>query len=134
VRSLAMDRRRPASGWRAASFAAALFAITLNFLQPLAHAALMRDGGPMAVSLWTSMCAPSTGQDDAQGSMPAAGKMHECCLGLAHAPSLAVPSTSFVAAPLVALRVERPLVSVDALAPVGIRDGPNQPRAPPSFV
>ena len=87
-----MDRRRPATGWRAASFAAALFAITLNFLQPLAHAALMRDGGPMAVSLWTSMCAPSAGQDDAQDSMPAAGKMHECCLGLAHAPTLAVPS------------------------------------------
>ena len=87
--SLGMDRKRPASGWRAATFAAALFAITLNFLQPLAHAALMRDGGPMAVSLWTSMCTPSTGQDDAQDSMPAAGKMHECCLGLAHAPTLA---------------------------------------------
>ena len=134
MRSLGMDRRRPATGWRAASFAAALFAITLNFLQPLAHAALMRDGGPMAVSLWTSMCAPSTGQDDAQDSMPAAGKMHECCLGLAHAPSLAVPSTSFVAAPLFAVLVDRPFVAVDSLAPVGIRDGPNQPRAPPSFV
>jgi hypothetical protein len=128
-----MDRRRPASGWRAATFAAALFAITLNFLQPLAHAALMRDGGPMAMSLWTSMCAPSTGQDDAQDSMPAAGKIHECCLGLAHAPTLAAPS-SFVVAPLVAVIVDRPLVALDALAPVGIRDGPNQPRAPPSLV
>jgi hypothetical protein len=127
-----MDRRRPASGWRAATFAAALFAITLNFLQPLAHAALMRDGGPMAVSLWTSMCTPSTGQDDAQDSMPAAGKMHECCLGLAHAPTLAVPSTSSVAAPPFTTIVDRPHVAVDALAPVGIRDGPNQPRAPPS--
>ena len=72
-----MDRRRPDTGWRAATFAAALFAITLNFLQPLAHAALMRDGGPMAVSLWTSMCTPSAGQDDAQDSMPVAGKMHD---------------------------------------------------------
>ena len=129
-----MDRRRPDTGWRAATFAAALFAITLNFLQPLAHAALMRDGGPMAVSLWTSMCAPSAGQDDPQESMPAAGKMHECCLGLAHAPTLAVPSSSFVAAPLFAVLVDRPPVAVDALAPVGIRDGPNQPRAPPSLV
>jgi hypothetical protein len=128
-----MDRRRPASGWRAATFAAALFAITLNFLQPLAHAALMRDGGPMAVSLWTSMCTPSTGQDDAQDSMPAAGKMHECCLGLAHAPTLAVPFTSSVAAPLFTTIVDLPHVAVDALAPVGIRDGPNQPRAPPSL-
>ena len=127
-----MDRRRPATGWRAATCAAALFAITLNFLQPLAHAALMRDGGPMAVSLWTSMCAPGAGQDDAQGSMPAAGKMHECCLGLAHAPTLAAPSSSsFVAAALFAALVDRPPVAVDALAPVGIRDGPNQPRAPP---
>ena len=134
MRSLGMDRKRPATGWRAASFAAALFAITLNFLQPLAHAALMRDGGPMALALWTSMCAPSTGQDEAQGSMPAAGKMHECCLGLAHAPTLAVPSASFVAAPLFAVLVDRLPLAVDALAPVGIRDGPNQPRAPPSFV
>ena len=80
------------------------------------------------------MCTPSTGQDDAQDSMPAAGKMHECCLGLAHAPTLAVPSSSFVAAPLFAAIVDRPLVAVDALAPVGIRDGPNQPRAPPALV
>jgi hypothetical protein len=129
-----MDRRRPATGWRAASFAAALFAITLNFLQPLAHAALIRDGGPMALSFWTSMCTPSAGQGDSPDSMPAAGKMHECCLGLANAPTLAVPSASFVAAPLFAVLVDRPLVAVDALARVGIRDGPNQPRAPPSFV
>ena len=128
-----MDRRRPASGWRAATFAAALFAITLNFLQPLAHAALMRDGGPMAVSLWTSMCTPGAAQDDAQDSMPAAGKVHECCLGLAHASTLAVPSASSVAAPLFTTIIDRPHVAVDALAPVGIRDGPNQPRAPPSL-
>ena len=71
----------------------------------------MRDGGPMAVSLWTSMCAPSTSQDDAQDSMPAAGKMHECCLGLAHAPTLAVPSASFVAAPLFAAIIDHPPVA-----------------------
>jgi hypothetical protein len=129
-----MDRRRPASGWRAATFAAALFAITLNFLQPLAHAALMRDGGPMAVSLWTSMCSSSAGQDDEQDSLPAGGKMHECCLGLAHAPTLAAPCDSFVPAPRIAIAVDRPPVALDTLAPVGIRDGPNQPRAPPSLV
>ncbi len=63
---LTIIRNRPEPGWRAATFAAALFAITLNFLQPLAHAAMMRDGGPMAVSLWTSMCTPSAGEDNAQ--------------------------------------------------------------------
>lgn len=129
-----MNCRRPDTGWRAASFAAALFAITLNFLQPLAHAALMRDGGPLALSLWTSMCAPSAGQDDAQDSMPAAGKMHECCLGLAHAPTLAAQPVASVVVELFATIVDRPLAAVDALAPVGIRDGPNQPRAPPSLV
>src|SRR5262249_39305786 len=52
-----MDRGRPVTGWRAATFAAALFAITLNFLQPLAHAALLRDGGPVAAaSLWGAFC------------------------------------------------------------------------------
>ena len=102
-----MDRKRPDRGWRAASFAAALFAITLNFLQPLAHAALMRDGGPVASSLWTSMCLPGAGQDD-QGSMPAAGKHHECCLGLAHAPGLVEPSTAFVAIDL-PVAIVRPL-------------------------
>jgi hypothetical protein len=129
-----MDRERPATGWRAASFAAALFAITLNFLQPLAHAALMRDGGPVAASLWMSMCLPDSGQDGQQGSLPPAGKLHECCLGLAHAPALAAPPTAFVVVQLSVSPVDRPQLAVDALAPVGIRDGPSQPRAPPSSV
>jgi hypothetical protein len=60
--------------------------------------------------------------------------MHECCLRLAHAPTLAVPSAAFVVTPLFAAIVDRPPVAVDALAPVGIRDGPHQPRAPPSLV
>jgi Protein of unknown function (DUF2946) len=129
-----MDRERPASGWRAASFAAALFAITLNFLQPLVHAALMRDGGPTASSLWMSMCLPDSGQDGQQGSLPAAGKLHECCLGLAHTPTLAAPSTAFVVVELPVTVADRPLLAVDVLMPVGIRDGPSQPRAPPFFV
>ena len=128
-----MDRRRPASGWRAATFAAALFAITLNFLQPLAHAALMRDGGPMAVSLWTSMCSSSAGQDDDQDSLPAAGKMHECCLGLAHAPTLAAPSTSFVVVPPLAVTAERPLVASTPWRPSASATAPASPADhPPS--
>ena len=123
-----MDRKRSDQGWRAASLAAALFAITLNFLQPLVHAALMRDGGPAASGLWASMCLPDTNADQ-QGSAPA-GKLHECCLGLAHAPSLANPSTSFVSIDRAAAIVQ-PLDTVQSLTPVGIRDGPSQPRAPP---
>jgi hypothetical protein len=126
-----MIRKRPVAGWRAASFAAALFAITLNFLQPLAHAALIREGGSIASSIWASMCLPSDGQADSQDSVPA-GTPHECCLGLAHAPVLAAPSAAFVAIDLPATIV-RPLEAAPSLAPVGIRDGPSQPRAPPSF-
>ena len=127
-----MIRKRSESGWRVASLAAALFAITLNFLQPLAHAALMRDAGPQAAAkMWGAFCLPVAGQDDTEGSTPVAGKSHECCL--AHAPVLAELSTAFA-------RVEPTPAAihfgteVDALSPVGIRDGPSQPRAPPSHV
>ncbi len=127
-----MDRRRSDQGWRATALAAALFAITLNFLQPLAHAALMRDGAPS--TLWTAMCLPSLlqGGDQQQGSQhPAsAAAAHECCLGLAHAPALATPSAAFVAIDRPAVTV-RPLETAQAFTPVGIRDGPSQPRAPP---
>lgn len=129
-----MVRERSESVWRAAAFAAALFAITLNFLQPLAHAALMRDGGSMAATkMWGVFCLPTAGQDDAQGQMPAAGKSHECCLGLAHAPVLAELSTTFALVKHVAAAV-RFVAATDVVSPVGIRDGPSQPRAPPSFV
>ena len=122
-----MIRRRSDQGWRAAAFAAALFAITLNFLQPLAHAAMMRDGGATA-GTWAAMCLPGAQQQDDQ--TPAAGTPHECCLGLAHASTLAEPSTAFVAIDRPATTV-RPLETAQSLTPVGIRDGPSQPRAPP---
>ena len=128
-----MIRRRSDSGWRATSLAAALFAITLNFLQPLAHAALMRDGGPQAAAkMWGAFCQPAAGQDDADAPLPSAGKSHECCLGLAHAPALAEISTAFVLVEHIVAAV-RFVAVTDAPMPVGIRDGPSQPRAPPSF-
>src|SRR5262249_22935269 len=127
-----MDRTRPVAGWRAATFAAALFAITLNFLQPLAHAALMRDGGPVAAAgLWGAFCVTMGGEDDAsQSSAPAAAKIHECCLALAHANAVAQPPTVFV---FIEPRAEviRLASQTEALAAVGIRDGPSQPRGPP---
>ena len=129
-----MIRKRSESDWRVASLAAALFAITLNFLQPLAHAALMRDGGPQAAAkMWGAFCLPVAGQDDAQGSAPTAGKVHECCLGLVHAPVLAELSTTFVRVEPISTAI-RFVAALDAISPVGIRDGPSQPRAPPSFV
>ncbi len=129
-----MIRKRSESGWRAAAFAAALFAITLNFLQPLAHAALMRDGGPEAAArMWGGFCLASVSQSDADAPMPSVAESHECCLGLAHAPVLAELSTAFTLVEPVATAL-RVVAEVDALSPVGIRDGPSQPRAPPAFV
>ena len=130
-----MDRSRPDQGWRAMAMAVALFAITLNFLQPLAHAALMRDGAPS--TLWTAMCLPSLlqgGDQQQDGQRPAsAAASHECCLGLAHAGSFAPPPTAFVAVEPVAATAA-PLLPSEQPTPVGIRDGPSQPRGPPSLV
>lgn len=126
-----MDRRRSDQSWRTVALAAALFAITLNFLQPLAHAALMRSG---TSGNWAAMCLPSALQEGAEqgdNQRPATARtMHECCLGLAHAPALGEPSTFFVAVDRPATIV-RPLETAEVRTSVGIRDGPSQPRAPP---
>jgi hypothetical protein len=127
-----MDRNRPLPAWRSAAFAVALFAITVNFLQPLAHAALLRFAPPQA--LWSVLCNSATADpahDD--GSRPAAKHSHECCLGLAHAVAFAPPATIVTSVDRVAATVQ-PLVSFGQLTPVGIRDGPHRPRGPPSFV
>lgn len=129
-----MDRKRPDRGWRAAAFAAALFAITLNFLQPLAHAAMLRDGGPQgAAALWGVLCLPTTQEDGNPGPVPGASRVHECCLGLAHAPVLAEPSSGFVAVEAVVADLFF-AAGPDILIPVGIHDGPHRPRGPPSHV
>ena len=127
-----MDRSRPDQGWRAMAMAVALFAITLNFLQPLAHAALLRVGSPGA--LWNVFCnATAADPDGKSGSAPMAAQQHECCLGLAHAGSFAPPPTAFVAVEPVAATAA-PLLPSEQPTPVGIRDGPSQPRGPPLLV
>ena len=129
-----MMRKRFDPGWRVAALAAALFAITLNFLQPLAHAALMREGGPQAAALmWDAFCQPAADQDDERGPPPAAGTMPECCLGLAHAPVLPALALSFLLVEPTAITT-RFAAALDTIPPVGMRDGPAQPRAPPPFI
>jgi len=123
-----MHRKHLLAGGRSAVLAAALFAITINFLQPLVHAALLR-GGPTTVAIWKSMCLSASQEDDTR---PQKDEPHACCLGMANAPSLPALAGSFVAVQLVARVESRPAVAVDALAPVGIRDGPPQPHGPPS--
>jgi len=128
-----MDRGRSLSGWRASALAVALFAITLNFLQPLAHAALMRDGP--ASALWNVFCSaavadPQSDSASDKNSKPATAEAHDCCLGLAHTVVFTAPTTAFVLLPPVDL-AEAPLPATDKPAAVGIRDGPGRPRGPP---
>ncbi|MBV8166438.1 MAG: DUF2946 family protein, partial [Alphaproteobacteria bacterium] len=86
-----MDRNRPSSAWRSAALVVALFAVTVNFLQPLAHAALFRLGAPEA--LWSIFCnSAAADPTHADGSLPTASHDHDCCLGLAHATPLVEPS------------------------------------------
>ena len=122
----------PPSGVRALALMAALFAVTLNFLQPLAHAASMRDGNPSA--LWSMFCNSAVADPDnkADATPPKSADTHECCLGLAHAPSLIAPSSVFVALPPVVAALAPSLPSEQRPA-VAIRDGPTRPRGPPSF-
>src|SRR3954466_612472 len=118
---------------RAVAFAAAPLAITLNFLQPLVHAVLMRDRAP--TEPWGPVCSasPEQGQDGQRPKAPLAANKHDCCLGLAHAAAFAPPVMVASAVAPVAMAMA-PLDSLDRLTPVGIRDGPHRPRGPPSFV
>ncbi len=127
-----MIRTRPESGRRSVVLATALFAITLNFLQPLVHAALMRDGTPTAV--WTVFCnAFATDPDGGSRSVPGqTAKSHECCLGLAHAQAVTEPSTNFLPVAY-ARRAVPPPPATEPAKTVAIRDGPHRPRGPPTL-
>ena len=126
-----MDRTGPVTGRRAVAFAAALFAITLNFLQPLAHAALLWDGGPMeAARFWGVFCLPAADTESGEAPIPDAGKIHECCLGLAHATAMVGPPALFTVEPP-AVHVASVMAAAPTVGTAGIRDGPLQARAPP---
>jgi hypothetical protein len=126
-----MIRKHPASGWRAMAFATALFAVTLNFIQPLAHAALLH--GDLPLALWTVFCTNTAGAGNGSESVPPqAAEDHECCLGLAHAQTLLAPLAIFLLVVFAGL-VLPSLRTTEQPAAVGIRDGPHRPRGPPSF-
>lgn len=115
----------------------ALLAVTLDFLQPLAHAASMRNGGPSLA--WSILCRAASADPDradtgsGSTSMPApSAGIHECCLGLAHAPPLIVPSTNFISLPPIETASASPVPAAQRPS-IAIRDGPTRPRGPPSF-
>jgi hypothetical protein len=130
------DAGRPVRSPRAGALFAALLGITLNLLQPLAHAALMRDAGPGV--LWSAWCKAAVADPEepaaadrgtsAPSTVPG---QHDCCLGLAHAPSLLAPSGAFVLLPPVDGAVLMLLPAAQRPS-VAIRDGPPRPRGPPS--
>lgn len=125
-----MSAERSPSRIRAFVLAAALFAVTLAILQPLSHAVMLRMGGPEATAgLWEAICQTGTEGRSDQSDRPTA-KVHECCFGLAHAPVL-IGLT--VAPVLVARASESGPVALHHHHPTtgAIRDGPQQPRAPP---
>lgn len=108
---------------------AALFAVTLAILQPLAHAVMLRTGGPeAAAALWGAICQTTDGETE--GSGPSNAKVHDCCFGLAHAPVLLGPAVAIAlvekvpASNRIPSRHHHPTTGA-------IRDGPQQPRAPP---
>ncbi len=125
-----MIAKQPVSRLRSMALAAALFAITLAILQPLSHAVMLRMGGPeAAAALWGAICQSPAG-DEAEGSGPSTAKVHDCCFGLAHTPVLLGPAVAAVfveqvpASDRVPSRHHHPTTGA-------IRDGPQQPRAPP---
>lgn len=122
---------------QASALLLALFAITLDFLQPLAHAASMRNGEPGV--LWPVLCRAAsadpdrseTGGDSTPVPARSAG-IHACCLGLAHAPPLIPPSADFISLPPIETALAPPLPAAQRPS-IAIRDGPPRPRGPPSL-
>jgi hypothetical protein len=126
-----MIATKPISRLRSMALTAALFAITLAILQPLSHAVMLRMGGPeAAAALWGAICQPTAGGEADQESGPSNAKVHDCCFGLAHTPVLLGPAVAAVfvaqvpASDRVLSRHHHPTTGA-------IRDGPQQPRAPP---
>jgi hypothetical protein len=116
---------------RAIALPVALFAITLAVLQPLAHALMLRTGSmEAAAAMWGAFCQPNAEQGEAGKQGPAKGKVHECCIGLAHAPVLSLPSDASIAVELSLTAAALPADRHDP-SKGAIRDGPHQPRAPP---
>lgn len=107
----------------------ALFAITLAIFQPLSHAVMLRMGGlEAATALWGSLCQPTGEKGESQG--PANAKVHDCCFGLAHASAQVLPSG--VSIEVEATEAPQRVYTARHHPSTGaIRDGPNQPRAPP---
>jgi len=123
--------KQPLTRLRSLALTAALFAITLAIFQPLSHAVMLRMGGlEAATALWGALCQPNGEKGEGESQGPANAKVHDCCFGLTHAPAQVLPSGASVEVD----PVEAPqrIHTAHHHPSTGtIRDGPNQPRAPP---
>jgi hypothetical protein len=126
-----MSARQPPSQLRSLALIAALFAVTLAIMQPLVHSVMLRIGGPEAGGgLWATICQPSADGEPSDRSNSPASKFHDCCFGLAHAPVLLGPSVASIFVDQV-LRSDSVPSKHHHPTTGAIRDGPQQPRAPP---
>ena len=126
-----MIAKQPMSRLRSLALTVALFAVTLAVFQPLAHAVMLRTGGlEAATAMWGSLCQPSAENSETDSQAPANAKVHDCCFGLAHAPAQVLPSGASIAVEA-AEAPQRVHAAHHHPSTGAIRDGPNQPRAPP---
>jgi len=126
-----MVAKQPVSRLRSIALTVALFAITLAIFQPLSHAIMLRMGGlEAAAALWGSLCQPSGEKGEGESQGPANAKVHDCCFGLAHASAQVLPSGASIE--VEATETAQRVATAHHHPSTGaIRDGPNQPRAPP---
>jgi len=125
-----MSAKQPLSQTHTLVLVAALFAVTLAILQPLAHAVVLRTGGPeAAATLWGAIC-QTKADGEAEGSGSSTAKVHDCCFGLAHSPTLLGPAVAAVLVGQVPASDRAPTRHHHPTTGA-IRDGPHQPRAPP---
>ncbi|MGQ3301561.1 DUF2946 family protein [Reyranella sp.] len=126
-----MVAKQPFSRLRSLALTVALFAVTLAVFQPLAHAVMLRMGSfEAAAALWGSLCQPRGDKSEADHRGSANARVHDCCFGLAHAQAQALPSGISID---VEIRETAQRIHIAHHHPStgAIRDGPNQPRAPP---
>lgn len=126
-----MVAMQPFSSLRSLALTFALFAVTVAVFQPLAHAVMLRMGSAEAAStLWGALCQLRGERGEADSKAPASAQVHDCCFGLAHAPALVLPSGHSIDVEA-AEAISRIRAAHQYRSTGSIRDGPNQPRAPP---
>ena len=126
-----MIAKQPLTRLRSLALTAALFAITLAIFQPLSHAVMLRMGGlEAATALWGALCQPNAEKGEGESQGPANAKVHDCCFGLAHSPTLLGPAVAAVLVGQVPASDRAPTRHHHPTTGA-IRDGPHQPRAPP---